>query len=309
MMITDEMEEFLRRPQQIHITVLEVPVSYQAVLNTVPGLHARPPVLPRPNDPAFAIPPPPANGYDFIFHIGVAGRGPLRIERIGHKNGYRMKDADGEYAPIVHLPKDPIRDSADAELERMERMLVGASLPGPSGPEGPGPAEVMEIPPVPNRGFGKGYENFPDELSTEIDVPKLIVHLKENGIDVRVPAVFSRVPWRTADGPAAGIFIHGRGPLPVRLHVLLLARGGAPEHHPAGEVQGAQHTSEEHPCAVHALSPGRPAAQHGAGHGRDPKDYPVGVRQVKPALNDPHPIPAPLSTSLYHFARLVAVYD
>ena len=66
----------------------------------------------------------------------------------------------------------------------MERMLVGASLPGPSGPEGPGPAEVMEIPAVPNRGFGKGYENFPDELSTEIDVPKLIVHLKENGIDV-----------------------------------------------------------------------------------------------------------------------------
>ncbi|KAJ3001179.1 hypothetical protein NUW54_g6594 [Trametes sanguinea] len=31
-MITDEMEEFLRRPQQIHITTLEVPVSYQAVL-------------------------------------------------------------------------------------------------------------------------------------------------------------------------------------------------------------------------------------------------------------------------------------
>lgn len=200
-MITDEMEEFLRRPQQIHITVLEVPVSYQAVLSTVPGLYARPPVFPRPRDPAYAIPPPPANGYDFIFHVGVAGRGPLRIERIGHKNGYRMKDADGEYAPIVHLPKDPIRDTADAELERMERMLVGASLPGPSGPEGPGPAEVMDIPPVPNRGFGKGYENFADELSTEIDVPKLIVHLKESGIDVRVPA--SHLPARSADGPCS----------------------------------------------------------------------------------------------------------
>ncbi|OJT11692.1 Pyroglutamyl-peptidase 1 [Trametes pubescens] len=183
MMITDEMEAFFSRPQQIHITTLEVPVSYQAVLSTVPGLHARPPVLPRSSDPSVAIPQPPPNGFDFIFHVGVAGRGPLRIERLGHKNGYRMKDADGEYAPIVHLPKDPIRDSADAELERMERMLVGASLPGPSGPEGPGPVEVMEIPPVPNRGFGKGYENFPDELSAEIDVPKLIVHLKENGID------------------------------------------------------------------------------------------------------------------------------
>ena len=187
--ITDEMEEFLRRPQQIHITALEIPVSYQAVLSTVPGLHGRPPVLPRPNDPNFAIPPPPANGYDFIFHVGVAGRGPLRIERIGHKNGYRMKDADGEYAPIVHLPKDTIGSDAEAELARMERMLAlgpsgNVDVPGMT----PGPAEVVDIPPAPNRGFGKGYETFPDELQTDVDVPKLIVHLKESGIDVRPPS-------------------------------------------------------------------------------------------------------------------------
>ena len=178
------MEEFLRRPQQIHITALEIPVSYQAVLNTVPGLHGRPPVLPSPNDPSFAVPPPPANGYDFIFHVGVAGRGPLRIERIGHKNGYRMKDGDGEYAPIVHLPKDTIGLDAEAELARMERMLAG-TVDVPGLPMPPGAAEVVDIPPAPNRGFGKGYETFADELSTEIDVPKLIVHLKENGIDVR----------------------------------------------------------------------------------------------------------------------------
>ncbi|KAM5531646.1 hypothetical protein V8D89_014698 [Ganoderma adspersum] len=180
--ITDEMEEFLRRPQQIHISALEIPVSYQAVLSTVPGLHGRPPVLPSPNDPSFAVPPPPANGYDFIFHVGVAGRGPLRIERIGHKNGYRMKDGDGEYAPIVHLPKDTIGLDAEAELARMERMLAGA-VDVPGLPMPPGGAEVVDIPPAPNRGFGKGYETFADELATEIDVPKLIVHLKENGID------------------------------------------------------------------------------------------------------------------------------
>ena len=186
-MITDDMEELLR-PQQIHITTLEVPVSYQAVLSITPGLHGRPPVLPRPNDPSLAVPPPPANGYDFIFHVGVAGRGPLRIERIGHKNGYRMKDKDGEYAPIVHLPKDPIGDTAEAELQRMERMLGPPhSLHGPNhhGPEVP---EVVDIPPPPNRGFGKGYEQFADELSTEVDVPKLIVHLKESGIDVSNPS-------------------------------------------------------------------------------------------------------------------------
>lgn len=188
-MITDEMEEILRRPQQIHITTLEIPVNYQAVLSTVPGFHTRPPVLPNPNDPIYAIPPPPANGYDFVFHVGVAGRGPLRIERIGHKNGYRMKDALGEYAPIVHLPKDHAGDTAEAELARMERMLVGPPLGGHHGPHhgnGPEPVEVVDIPPPPNRGFGKGYETSPDEISTDVDVPKLIVHLKESGIDVRL---------------------------------------------------------------------------------------------------------------------------
>ena len=181
-MITDDMEDLLRRPQQIHITALEIPVSYQAVLSTVPGFHSRPPVLPRPNDPNFAMPPPPLNGYDFVFHVGVAGRGPLRIERLGHKNGYRMKDVDGEYAPVVHLPKETIIDTAEMELSRMERMLVGSSIAGHPGPE---PSEVVDIPSPPNRGFGKGYENFPDEISTDVDVPKLIVHLKESGIDVR----------------------------------------------------------------------------------------------------------------------------
>ena len=183
-MITDEMEEILNRPQQIHITTLEIPVSYQAVLSTVPGLYSRPPVLPTPADPAMAIPPPPATGYDFVFHVGVAGRGPLRIERLGHKNGYRMSDVDGQYAPIVHLPKDPIGESTIAELARLERMMVGPSLHSGNGPEGA--AEVVDIPLPPNRGFGKGYEQFPDELSTDVDVPKLIVHLKESGIDVRL---------------------------------------------------------------------------------------------------------------------------
>ncbi|KAH9929540.1 peptidase C15 pyroglutamyl peptidase I-like protein [Epithele typhae] len=159
-MITDEMEELLRRPQQIHITTLELPVTYQAVLGAVPGFHI-------------------LNGYDFVFHVGVAGRGPLRIERVGHKNGYRMKDAAGEYAPIVHLPKDPIEES-ESDLSREMRMLIGPPLSG-SGPEGS--QEVMDIPSPPNRGFGKGYEQFADELSTDVDVPKLIVHLKENGID------------------------------------------------------------------------------------------------------------------------------
>ena len=188
-MITDEMEELLSRPQQIHITTLEIPVCYQAVLNTVPGFHTRPPHMPTPADPEMAIPSPPQTGYDFFFHIGVAGRGPLRIERISHKNGYRMKDADGEYAPIVHLPKDPIADTTEAELMHMERLLVGPVLAhshAHNGPEGTSESHV-DVPLPPNRGFGKGYETFADELSTDVDVPKLIVHLKESGLEVRHP--------------------------------------------------------------------------------------------------------------------------
>lgn len=191
------MDEDLPEPPQphpIHITALEIPVSYQAVLNVVPDLHARPPVLPYPNDPAFAIPPPPINGYDFMFHIGVAGRGPLRMEKLGHKNGYRMKDVDGLYAPIVHLPKD--RDSVEAaEVERMELFLglvSSNSGPGQSGSEGGN--DNVDIPP--NRGFGKGYENFPEEIHTEIDVAKVCNYLKENGIEVQTSHGYS-LSYRT----------------------------------------------------------------------------------------------------------------
>lgn len=132
-----------------------------------------------------------------------------------------MKDGDGEYAPIVHLPKDTIGNDAEAELARMERMLASGSVDVPGLPMAPGGAEVVDIPPAPNRGFGKGYETFPDELSTEIDVPKLIVHLKESGIDVRPCfCLFSlfMCAWPTdcsRASSAAGVFVDGRRPLLV----------------------------------------------------------------------------------------------
>ncbi|KZT11055.1 peptidase C15 pyroglutamyl peptidase I-like protein [Laetiporus sulphureus 93-53] len=179
--ITDDMEE-PPRPQPIHITALEVPMSYQAVLAITPGLHARPPILPLSNDPDYVFPPPPPNGYDFMFHVGLAGRGPLRLEKLAHKNGYRMKDADGQYAPAVLLPKDVSRDDA-LEDGRMQQFLgMMAQLSQPHGSTvGEGVSDGVEIPP--NRGFGKGYENFPDEIHTEIDVAKLIQHMKEAGIE------------------------------------------------------------------------------------------------------------------------------
>ncbi|KAI0690090.1 hypothetical protein BC835DRAFT_1407621 [Cytidiella melzeri] len=186
--------------QQIHITTLIIPVAYQDVLAITAGLHARPPVLPPPADPAFAPTHLPPNGFDFIFHVGVAGRGPLRIERLGHKLNYRMKDVDGQYAPVVQLPKEPAPPQEPAEAERLEmqRLLSvsAVSIDGfPSGPNGLRASMDISIANgervvephhqehQPARGFGKGYEGFADELFTELDVTKLINHLKKTGIE------------------------------------------------------------------------------------------------------------------------------
>jgi len=167
------LEENQNRNLPIHISALEVPVSYEAVLAVVPGLLARPPILPESSKPLFQ--PPPASGYDFIFHIGVAGRGPLRMERQGHKLGYHMKDATGKLASVVRSsPKDFSRRADDTLVaENQERERLGMETV-----EAIGDTTVR-----PTRGFGAAYENFPDEISTEIDVTRLVQDLKQSGIE------------------------------------------------------------------------------------------------------------------------------
>jgi len=167
-----------RRP--IHISTLQIPVIYEAVLETVPGLHARPPILPDSMPPDCL--PPPKTSYDFMFHIGVAGRGPLRLERVGHKLGYHMKDATGKLAALVRsTPKDfSRRDHTDAlsfaaenaERERlgMDPMETQLSVGGDS---------IIRA----TRGFGPAYETFPDEITTDIDVSKLVQELRRSGIE------------------------------------------------------------------------------------------------------------------------------
>ncbi|KZT11053.1 peptidase C15, pyroglutamyl peptidase I-like protein [Laetiporus sulphureus 93-53] len=137
-------------PTPIHITALEVPTTYDAVLSIVPGLHARPPVVPTPKDPAFAVVSPPAEGYDFILHIGVmSSRGvPIRIEQLGHKYGYDQEDAEGEYCVVV----------------------------GEEDGEGV-------------RGFCKGYEEYPEQLLTPVDCARLIEHLKATGFEHVAPSL------------------------------------------------------------------------------------------------------------------------
>ena len=168
-----------RRP--IHISTLQVPVVYESVLETVPGLHARPPILPE-SVPSDCL-PPPKTSYDFMFHIGVAGRGPLRLERVGHKLGYHMKDATSKLAALVRsTPKDFSRrdhhDALSLAAENAERERLGMDLMEAQTFIG-GDSIIRAT-----RGFGPAYETFPDEITTDIDVSKLVQELRRSGVEV-----------------------------------------------------------------------------------------------------------------------------
>ena len=132
-------------------------------MTIVPGLHARPPVLPESakNDPTF--PTPPERGYDFIFHIGAAGRGPLRMEKIAHKTGYHMKDALGKHAPQCQTGKKADESNGtmvvagqapDGQQHAPNNQLVVADAHPPPSPT------VDNFLTRSNRGFGHGYERL-----------------------------------------------------------------------------------------------------------------------------------------------------
>jgi len=175
-LITAEADIHITR--SIHLSTLQVPVTYEDVLSIVPGLHARPPIIPPTVDHDLPDIIPPPDGFDLIFHVGVTGRGPLRMERVGHKFGYNMKDATGCLAPIVRVMREESSNpnhgqSEPSMMERMERARL-------SGYDIEAPVDGTE---PPKRGFGKGYETFPEEIYTDIDVEKLVHHLKKSGID------------------------------------------------------------------------------------------------------------------------------
>lgn len=153
--------ERLGRP--IHITALKIPVTYDAVLSSVPGFHARPPVLallPGSDDLSLSGPPPPDDGYDFILHVGVGLGGGLKIEQLGHKLGYCMADAEGKLAP-------PVSQGEEAPGDGNKEKILKDN----------GEGQTL-------RGFGKGYEQFAEELKTDINPHALVVHLHEYGYKV-----------------------------------------------------------------------------------------------------------------------------
>ena len=178
------LDDKLLVPRLIHISTLQIPSDYQSILNVVPGLHLRPPVLPE--NVGDEMLRPPENGYDFMLHIGLTGRGPLRLERCGHKLGYNMKDASKSYAPVViPQPKDfsrrgpdgrPMTIAEKAERDRLASLAAASDIQ--SNPTNDANAR-------PNRGFGVPYEMFSDELNTELDVTRIIQEMRQTGVEVK----------------------------------------------------------------------------------------------------------------------------
>ncbi|KAH7338434.1 hypothetical protein B0J17DRAFT_662528 [Rhizoctonia solani] len=121
------------RPVEVeaHISAIEVPVTYSAVLNTVPPLHA-------------------SKQYDVMLHVGVKSWSGLAVERLAHKTGYNEPDAEGRRCdPISEKPK-----------------------------LGDGEAEAKLV----KRGFGRGFEDFGEELRTGVEVDEVVKHLKSKGL-------------------------------------------------------------------------------------------------------------------------------
>lgn len=99
------------------------------------------------------------------------------MERLGHKLGYHMKDSTGKLASVVRSsPKDFSRRADDVTLaENIERERLGMDMVESTG---------GDIVTRPTRGFGAAYENFPDEITTEVDVTRLVHDLKRSGVEV-----------------------------------------------------------------------------------------------------------------------------
>ncbi|KAF8584822.1 peptidase C15, pyroglutamyl peptidase I-like protein [Ramaria rubella] len=127
----------------IHVTTVgPIKVTYPAVLSLIPGLHARPPRLPAPDCLDAPI-----------------------LEPI-------ITPPPEGYDFVFHLGAG--RNGA-LSLEQLGHKL-GYRNPGVDGKKAP--VIAME---APVRGFAEGYERFPEELQTEVDVQGVMEHLKQQG--------------------------------------------------------------------------------------------------------------------------------
>ena len=167
----------LKSHPPIHISTFEIPVVYDSVLSEVPPLHLRPPELPESGiDPGL---PPPPEGYDFIIHVGLGMCGGLSLEKRGRKEGYLIPDYEGKLAPITGPYKKSREGGPENHLSDAVRHEIERATRGSNGSEPDDPDNAVR------RGFGEGYEEFPDEIWNTLDCDEIAAHLKETGFQVR----------------------------------------------------------------------------------------------------------------------------
>ena len=183
-------------PTRIHITSLHVPVTYPAVLDIVPKLHARPPILPH-TDPLFRHSRPPQDGYDLVIHVGVGRSGGLRVEKRARRWGYWGADADDGLCPIGRdserdsserdsVQKKDGEDGGDAEDFERERL-------DDEGETADNGNDAMR------RGFGDAYAEFEDELKTTVNVDGLVDALRSSGFEVSSIYLIPQLLYTAAD--------------------------------------------------------------------------------------------------------------
>lgn len=100
------------------------------------------------------------NSADIVIHVGMAGpRLFYSVERRGHRDGYAMRDVDGEL----------LRDDEERERER-GRGRGRREEKGEGGDEGGNEGEGE------NRGTGGGWvwEGLPAELLTDFDLDDVL---------------------------------------------------------------------------------------------------------------------------------------
>lgn len=112
--------------------------------------------------------------FDIVIHVGVGRPGNIAIEKVGHKRGYAKPDVKGELAPPATDQHRNMLPSGPTEAERAEHdnfLKAGVA-----------PAETAGTSIV--RGFGEGFEQFPEEQVNDVDVSALVDWLiKEKGLE------------------------------------------------------------------------------------------------------------------------------
>ena len=89
-----------------------------------------------------------------------------------------MKDSSNQYAPIIEfLPEASALEPSQAEM--LDQMRANLAIVGPV-------SSIDTTADHPVRGFGKGYESFPEDLHTPIEVEHLVYAMKEQGIEVGI---------------------------------------------------------------------------------------------------------------------------